>query len=476
MSRRTKQRPKQIYIWWLKFACTSLCILQSLFCGIPIAEAGSSIAEIKLLSLHQSLVISISKQYRIIDARAAVLKSRSERLGASSAFLPQLSVEDQPQLYRPIGKAGNTYIAGTLVPADKGFFYNSISASFKWNIFSGGKDVAELSAAEDSVVGADQRKVAALATTFAGILQAYTSLAQTQLEIDGEKKIIVEMQRIVHLTKMRFWNGMYSRLKWLKSEQKLLMYQNKLQQSSQKFLSEQRNLLKAMGFDQVIDSRIVVDTRLPILHFTPNKENGVPLLGTPSVKAALANISAARKQVREATAGFWPSLSVVSQYNWLGLNANRPGVAVLDTMGSNYTVGLSVNIPLLPALNVVAAVQSAQAGVVNAMGGYDRAVATVMGRRIQALQGNHYTGKSLAIALRALTLAHESLQLTKARFRNGQGNAISVLKAHVTVLQATDALRRAVLKEKLAKWMALRAYDPARFSRQLFTSTADFEG
>ncbi len=468
--------PKKTHICRLKNASACLCCFLSLFCWIPVAEAGSPVAALKMLSLRQSLVISLSKEYSITEARAAVLQSRSERLSASSGFLPELSVDDQPQLYRPIGKSGNTFIAGTLVPANQGFFYNSISASFKWNVFSGGKDLAELHAAEDAVASADQKKIAAISSTFARILQAYISLAQTQLKIDDEKKTIEETQRIAHLTKMRYQHGMDSRLKWLESEQKLLMTQNKLQQNFEKFASEQRDLLEAMGFDRVIGTGFTVDTRLPSPHFTLNKASDAPLLGAPSVKAALADIHAAQEQVHVATAGFWPSLSVVSQYNWLGLNANRPGAAMLNTMGSNYTVGLSVNIPLLPALNVVAAVQSAQAGVVNAIGGYDRAVAVVMGRRIQALQGRRYSEESLTIAARAVALAQESLRLTKAKFEKGQSNAISVFQAQVTMLQAVAALRRADLKARLAEWMALRAYDPARFSSQLLVSAADFEG
>lgn len=443
-------------------------------CHFTIADGGDNGIKDNL-TLKEALIMSLTKQYHIIQARSSVIQSKSDRLAAKSAFLPQLSVEDQPQFYQPIGKGGNTYIAGTLVPADQGFYYNSINANFKWNIFNGGKDIAELHAAEDMVASADEKKISIISTSFSKILQAYSELADIQIKINNAKEVIVANKKIVYLTQLRYKHGIASRLSLLREEQKILISQNKLQQDYGKFATDERQLLSAIGINKASNNIVHVNEYLPIPSINLNKITELAANKTPSVRSELANFNAARQQVRVATSGFYPSLSIISQYNWLGLNTNHPGVAFANTMGSNYTVGLSIKIPLLPATNVVAAVQSAQAGVENALGAYDHAVTTVMGRRMQAILVRKSANNSLSIAKHALSLANESLQLTEAKYKNGQVNAISVLDMHISVMQQKSALKRAALKKRLANWMVVRAINPVRFVNLLLSGSINHE-
>lgn len=452
-----------------------LISLLFLFFGMNDFARASQGAKMQL-SLRKALLVAISKEYNIQDAQAAVLQARSERLAAVGGFLPELSLTDQPQLYRPIGKSGNTVIAGTLVPANNGFFDNSITANFKLNLYSAGKYMAYFHSAEDAVSSADEKKINAISSTFAHILVTYEQLVQSKLKVDAEKQIVESMRHVAHLTQMRYQHGISSRLKWLEAEQQTLAAENKLEREQQKVASGSRGLLRAMGFDLGVASHFIVNSYIPPLVFNEGTFSKRTLLDSPSVKAAAMNIRMAQEKVKVAEAGFWPSLSLVAQYNWLGINANRPSMAMVNTMGNNYTVGLSLHIPLLPALSVVAAVQSAQAGIVNAMGDYNRALAITAGRQTEARQACWNAARSVKIAAQASVLANESLALTKEKLKGGQGNAIMVDQARVTAVRAENALKNARLKVRLANWLALRAYNPRRFASKLLVSSGDYGG
>lgn len=448
----------------------SICFVLFLLLPSTCVNAGTAYTNLKELTLKHALLIALSNQYDIIKSKAGIIQARSEKLDAIAGFLPELSIEDNPQFYQPVGKGGNTYIAGTLVSADQGFFYNSIGANFKWNVFNGGKNFYEYKAAEDDILSANQKEKSAISTAFADVLQAYTALAETQLDIDYEEKKINIMKSVSRLYKMRYKHSMISRIKYLEYQQKLLGVDNALQKKYLKFSSYKSKLIQSMGFSNSSSLRFDIFPSIPSINQPVDNYGSKFPLTSPSVIAALAAVKASREQVEIAKSNFWPTISITSQYNWLGLSDNRPGVAFLNTMGSNYTVGLSLKIPLLSALNVVASVQSAEAGVETAMGNYDRAISTVVGRRVQYEHGYRYLLRSLKITKNTLNLALEAQRLTDQRFSNGMTNKISVLKARIVVLDAENAIKNNELKRKFYRWMLFRDIDPANFPEMLLQS------
>lgn len=461
-------KAKLYFVYRIKKGLLLGFTLFSSFCA-----AGTEHISVNTYHLHGLLLHALTKQYSIIGARAEIETNHAQELEALSRFLPQLSLDVQPELYRPIGKSGNTIIAGTLVPSDQGFYDNSATANFKLGLFSGGKDFAMLHAANSAFSAASQKQISTIARIFSQILQEYIVCSISSIDIDEYHKMINYNAVLLKLIKLRYKKGMDSRLKLIKYKQQNLSSKIKLQESKMKLNEEDRRLASSVGLTNINADNLVFVKRIPApINFNQQKIGSNPL-SSPSVKAALDEVHAAKYQVKVAESGYWPSLSVVGQYNWLGLNANRPGVALSSTMGSNYSVGLSLSIPLLPALNVVAAVRSANAGVMNAMGSYDHVVSNVAGRMQEARKNLLYSQKSLMLSKQAVYLAREEESMTLLKLKHGFGNKISLERSRIKTLQAVVELDKSELKNILSQWLYLRANNPERFSSQLLVTTSD---
>jgi outer membrane protein TolC len=420
-----------------------------------------------LLSLSQALAITALHQEAVVSAKAGISQTRAQRLGAIGAFLPTLSVSDQAQLYEPIGRSTNTIIAGTLVPAQRGFYYNAVTTNFGLNLFAGGKDAAGFRAARDALKSAKAGLAAAINAAFVRVLQSYEALAKDQATVSTQKKVVVINRAIAHLTELRYRHRMASRITWIQAEQQTLQAETQLSQDRQQEVSDTEALLRAMGYP----SPPPVGIRVTSIPIGPTSARATVPIGTdPSVRAAYAQIKAAREQVDVARAGFWPTASLIAQYNWLGLDPHNPAVALSATAGNNYAAGLSINIPLLPAVNTVAAVQSAEAGVQNSFGTYDNAWATVTSRRLATRQLYREAATTQRLADRSAALAAENVRLTQERVDAQQSNRIGLDQAHMTAIEAN--LSRAAASEdlNLAAWRMYRAEHPQSFAHLLLTT------
>ncbi len=422
---------------------------------------------LRKLSLLEALEIGLSQQVAVVQAHGGITQAESQKLSAISNFIPSLTVSDQAELYKPIGRSGNTFIAGTLVPATQGFYYNAVAANFNFNLFSGGKDMAAYRAAMDAVQSANATLQEAVNKVFVTILTNYVAFTKDEITIAKQRKVVALDQASARLTHARYQHGMASRIDWISAEQTALQAQTQLDQDLQQEDSDQKSLLRAMGYTQPLAS-FTTHRYIPSAPNAPYKSSNP--INDPAVEAARAQISAAQQQVHSARAGFWPTLSLVAQYNWLGINAGNTLNAITATKGSNYAVGVALTIPLLPAMNVVASVQSAQAGVVNAFGNYDNALSTINSRMAYAREMYRDAMTAAETAAQADNLAKENVTLTMNRYLAKQGNEIEVNQAKSLAAQSSIANQASRLSETLAKWVLFRASHPRQFAHQLLAA------
>ncbi len=419
------------------------------------------------ISLLEALEIGLSQQVSVVKAHVGITQAEAQKLSAISSFIPSLSVGDQVELYKPIGKSGNTIIASTLVPAEHGIYYNAVTANFKLNIFSGGKDMAAYRAAMDAIQSANSTLRETVNKVFVLILTDYVALTKDEVTIAKQKKIVTLDQNSAWLTQARYQHGMASRIDWISAEQTVLQAQTQLDQDLQQEDSDQESLVRAMGYTQ---SLATFTTNINI----PNAPNAafksLGQINDPAIEAARDQISEAQQQVYSARAGFWPTLSLIAQYNWLGINASNTLNAITGTKGSNYMLGVALSIPLLPAMNVVASVQSAQAGVVNAIGNYDNTLSTVSSRMNYATEMYRDAMSATKIATRADELAKENVTLTINRYLAKQGNKIEVNQAKSLLMQSAIARQTSKLSETLAKWVLFRASHQRQFAHRLLAA------
>ncbi len=453
------------YILFFLFSC--LLIFASAANSSDIATIRSPInMDLHRLSLLKALEIGLSRQIDIVQANGEITQAESQKLFSISNFIPGLSIDDQAELYKPIGQSGNTFIAGTLVPATHGFYNNAVTANFNLNLFSGGKDIATYRAAIDAIKSANASLQESINKVFLKILSSYVALTEDEIAIQKQRKIVTIDQDSARLTKARYQHDMSSRIDSIAAEQAALQAQTQLDQYLQQEASDRERLLRAMGYTQSL-AMFTTSSQIP---GAPNSSFSSPdQMNDPAIESARARIAEARQQVNTARAGFWPTLSLVAQYNWLGINTGNTLNAITATKGSNYTVGLALNIPLLPAMNVVASVQSAQVGVVDAFGNYDNELATVNSRKGYAIEMYRNAMAALKTASQENNLAKENVLLNKKRYLAKQGNNLEVDHARSLEIQASIDKQKATFDKALTKWLLFRSIHPRQFAHCLLS-------
>ncbi len=436
--------------------------------GLGSCAYGNSVARAvggnTVLTFATALRLSVEKALAIQEAEGTLAQAHGQRLSALAAFLPTLSVSDGEQLYAPLGPQSSTFIAGTLVSTRGRFYDNAATVSAQWNLFDGGKDVAGFRAAADSLRSAEKGLESAVNKTLIKVVGAYEAVVADQVRVRLDARIVSWDRRISRLTEKRYRHLIASRLTVLQALQQLITAQTTAINDRTQEAEDREALARAIGIADT-DSLHVADV-LPVPANIPTSVRAPRW--APSVISAKAAWRAARENVGVAEAGYWPTLAVTGQYNWLGLNPGSARTAFAQTRGSNYTVGLTLSWNLFPLINTGGSVESAEGQALSAEGTYQHA--EVVGRRRwRAARSLYQAAKANArAAAQAVRWAHETLTLTQARIRGAQASTLALAQAEVARLQALTTERVAILSQTLTAWKLLRAEAPRRFTSRLF--------
>ena len=435
--------------------------------GMRPTEAARSPARslrVPTLSLAQALRMSLRHAHAIQSAEGTLTQAHGQRLSALAAFLPTLTASDSEQLYAPLGAQSSTFIAGTLVSTRGRFYDNAATVSANWNLFDGGKDVAGYRAADDTVTAADTGLQAAVNKTLVKVVGAYEAVAADQVRVRADARIVVWDHRIVDLTKQRYHHLVVSRLAVLQALQQLITAETTRINDRTQEAEDRETLARAIGIPS--HNRLRVSVHLPGPARLPADAN--PINRAPSVVAARATWQAAREGVSVAEAGYWPTLALTGQYNWLGLNPGSARTAFTQTHGSNYTVGLTVSWSLFPLINTGGSVESAEGQAFSAEADFRHARVVARQRQEAARQLYQTAQANIRAAAQAVRWAHDTVRLTKARIRGAQDSELALAQAEVARLQALTTQRIARLTRALAAWKLLRTEVPKRFAIRLF--------
>ncbi len=407
--------------------------------------------------------MSLRHAHAVQSAEGQLTQAHGQHLSALAAFLPTLSVSDSEQLYAPLGAQSSTFIAGTLVSTRGRFYDNAATVSANWNLFDGGKDVAGYRAADDTVTAADTGLQAAVNKTLIQVMGAYEAVAADQVRVRADARIVAWDQRIVDMTQQRYRHLVASRLTVLQALQQLITAETTGINDRTQEAEDRETLARAIGISGHNRLRIAVHVpgpaRLPAAVALVNR--------APSVVAARATWQAAREGVSVAEAGYWPTLAVTGQYNWLGLNPGSARTAFTETHGSNYTVGLTVSWSLFPLINTGGSVESAEGQAFSADASFRHAQVIARQRREAARSLYQTAQANIRAAAQGVRWAHETVQLTKARIRGQQDSELALAQAEVARLQALTTQRIARLTRALAAWKLVRAEVPRRFAIRL---------
>ncbi len=421
------------------------------------------------LTLGEALKITLNNAQPVTAARATISSAKAQHLGVIAAFLPSLSLSDQDQYYHPLQGSTSTVIAGTLVPAKHPFYNNVVNANLGFNLYNGGKDVANYQGNLETLRSAITGLSAALNSSFEQVLGDFEALAADQATVAAQQRIVRLDQEIERLTSLRMARQASSRIDLIQAQQQTLAAETQLSQNRQQAMNDREQLQRAMGYLAPSEDW-QVEERLPAA--PPVAPGQYPVQQDPAVQSAYAQVLAARQQVAVASAAYWPTVALTGQYNLLGTSSTALDQAFTATQGSNYTMGISVSLPLLPFYNTVSAVDVAQANVETNLSTYQSALASASSRTQSAFQQLQEAQQGIKLAAKSAQLAHANAHLTDARYQAHQSSRIDVDRALVLAEQADLSATTATLALRLAAWKLYRAAHPQQFADTLTAAAA----
>lgn len=412
------------------------------------------------ITLQKAVDTAVYNSPAISKAFARLKTAKAQRLGANAAFLPSVSLTDTAQLYQPLQGATSTVIAGALVSATQRFYSNSISANLNLNLYDGGKDVANYQGSLDAIRSAESGLLAVLNDVLDRVLDDYEAVAVDQITIAAQHAIIAIDQDVEGLTEQRLQARFASRVDLIAAQQETLQAMTQEIQSRQQLSSDQEKLNIDMG-NAAANESLIVDPTLPEAPTPEHMHTSARF--DPAVEAAQAQVEADREQVKAAQASYYPKVAITGQYNMLGADPGTIDRAITATRGSNYAIGLSISIPLLPFEDTESSVDQALAHVDESRSAYRAAFVAAATRSVSAKRRLLEATRASTVAKQSAMLAAENESLVHARFLAQQSSRIDLDKSRVASIESDLSAKTTEMALRLAAWKVFRSADPEDF-------------
>ena len=442
--------------------------MQVLLVGWSCQEArAQTAAHSQPLEFAQAVHFALDHAPSLTTAQANVSSAEAQKLASIAAFLPNLSLTDQSEIFTPVTPTGSSVIGGVVIPNGHGYSANVASANLSMTVFSGGKNVANYHASLKALSSAGLALTATLDTTLEQLLTDFTAVCVDQITLESQEHVVQLNEGLADLTHLRVQGTVANQIDLLRAQQQVLQARSQLSQARQQHTADLEKVYTDMGFPQAI-SNVALKAWIPEAPPVVSEEF---LVGEdPSVSSARDAISAAQEKVSAARAEHYPTVALTFQYNYLGIDPSSMHRAFDGTRPNNYTVGLSVTVPLLPFLNVSADIDSARAAVKNAEAQYQGALVNATNRGTDALVKLNEARDALDLATLSVDLAGRSLRLIQDRYAARQADQRDVDTAMISAAQAEQSLSIAQLNFRLATWEHYRAQFPERFPTALLAA------
>jgi multidrug efflux system outer membrane protein len=200
------------------------------------------------------------------------------------------------------------------------------------------------------------------------------------------------------------------------------------------------------------EQRLSVLTRVPVTRLreeltTPGKRLELPpmiavgepldwLRRRPDLRAAERRLAAATAEIGAEVAEFYPKLSLVGDFGWIGGRAGTIG----DSNASRYQVAPGLSWSILDFGRTRQRVKASAARAAGALAAFDEAWLTAIEETENALANYRAITERVALLTQAVAESTEAARLAKLRYDAGADDYLSVLDAERTRIELDDQL------------------------------------
>jgi len=362
-----------------------------------------------LLSLDSLIQEALVNSPEIKASEANLQATTSKYKSTFGAFLPEISLEGGPLTT----KFDNENNSGT-----------SAYGKAEWNLYRGGKDSAERSKKEIEGNLAKKQFEKIKASVAREVSRVYYEMAFILESIAIKEKALELNQEQTKLAHTKKTAGFTSDADVIEFELREATINSDIKELRQEKESKSRELSVLLGRNEVSND-LAVKGHLEKGTQIPNKDKLIQTISdlNPDIVEAKANLESSKEDKVAARSGFLPKIGLQAKY---GKIANEEKVF---SENNNYSVGLTVNIPLFSGLSSVNELGAATAQVA-------RSEALVMKQSLSARAEAETLFSKLATIRERLDLEEKTLsrseqyyKITLGEYRRGVKNSPDMVGA-----------------------------------------------
>ncbi|MBN2170170.1 MAG: TolC family protein [Candidatus Krumholzibacteriota bacterium] len=410
---------------------------------VLLLAAGSALAA--PLSLEQCLELAYANSPRLEGARQQVAAQREGILGSYGAFMPTFSASagygHQFVGPKPASTQYNTITQEFFVLdpiASRDYETYSFSLRGSWTLFSGLSRWADLAARKASFAAAEYDLAQTHHEVEGDVINAYYQLVRAQKmlalrrgNLEANREQYDQSRRAFAMGAVARSDTLRASVRYAEARLNLLEAENNLQLTS-------LTLATAIGLAPTRDLVVETVADPQIIHVERDRAIEAALGSHPQLLAGGERLTAARQGVRQAQAGFWPSLSAGYSFGWSDLRSP-------DNLGQMFDQDYTYNLSMGLSWSIFDGFRTRQATNQARASARIQEYNLEQQRRgvIQSVESTLVTldnsRKRIELARATVALAEEDLRLARERYRVGAATLLEVTEAEVSLVQAQSS-------------------------------------
>ena len=301
----------------------------------------------------------------------------------------------------------------------------------------GGRD-ATVEAARQALAAANWNHNQAIQDVLCDVPQAYYTYVGDKAGLEASKISLKEAEESLLSTEQRRKAGVSTIADVLQARANLDQVRFDLVTDIGAVEISRGDLAASIGWPANTPFEVVDEPdALPLDRITQDAEKLVKLAlyDRPDLASARANVRQRKAEFLQAEAALWPQLTATGDTGWSGYNGRVGGIDI-DGNGTDYTVGLSLQIPIFEGYSLRNDVREARASL-------DEARAQLRGKEVSVISDvwtAYYNLRTASQQLETsetlLASSKESYRVSLARYRAGAADIVELLNAQSTLASA----------------------------------------
>ena len=415
----------------------------------PSLEDGPlSLAECMWIALQNNAKTRVS-WYGTQAAAAAVGQARS-------TYLPQLNFQAAAERE----KVQN--LAPSVTPAS---LFSSRSATFgvRQLLLDGGERRATVQAGEAALRGADFQHNAVLLDLAVQTEASYYRLLAAQSLMNVADEAVRQRTKHFELAQAKADAGAGRQVDVLQAKAEKADAELTLVETRNQARLARGQLASAMGLSA---SAPVEVQQIPEQAYSAERRDVEALMelaaaNRPSLKAAVAEVTRARRALEAQRAGRWPELSAAASYGWRDAHS-------LPDKRVEWLVGLNLTFPIFTGFQRTYTIRRAEAELKQALSSYEKQFRDVELEVWEAYSNILRAEEALKAADVFVESARESLSGAESGYREGRATIVELIDAQTALTKALNRKISAGLEWHLAIAQLERAVGKSKaFDSQL---------